>query len=103
MHALFNAVAAFGVWAVYLVFEWQACAALGSGIYETLPGATVEERGDRVPNGSRVVGLSATLTIDLGTAPPSLTAAIRNAVLEGGDPFALTVRIVFPLNITRET
>jgi hypothetical protein len=51
----------------------------------------VEERGDRVPNGSRVVPFSATLTFDLSAAQPSLTAVIPNAVLEGGDPFALTV------------
>jgi len=72
-----------------------ACAALESGVYQTLPGATVEERGDRVPNESRVVPFSATLTFDLGAAPPSLTAVIPNAVLEGGDPFALTVRSSF--------
>jgi hypothetical protein len=63
-----------------------------SGDYQTLPGATVEERGDAVPNQSRVVPLSATLTFDLSTAPPSLVARISNAVLEGGAPFALTVR-----------
>jgi hypothetical protein len=64
---------------------------LESGVYQTLPGATVEERGDRVPNGSRVVPFSATLTFDLSAAQPSLTAVIPNAVLEGEDPFALTV------------
>lgn len=52
----------------------------------------MEERGDRVPNGSRVVPLFATLTFDLSATEPSLTAVITNAVLEGGDPFALTVR-----------
>lgn len=66
-------------------------AALESGIYRTTPGATVEERGDRVPNGIRIVPISATLTFDLLAVPPSLTAAIPNAVLEGGDPFALVV------------
>src|SRR6266550_8704804 len=75
-----------GLWA------WPAGAALESGVYQTVPGATVEERGDRVPNGSRVVPLFATLTFDLSAAEPSLTAVITNAVLEGGDPFALTVR-----------
>ena len=55
-------------------------------------GVTVEERGDRVPSGSRVVPISATVTFDLGATPPSLAAFIPNAVLEGGDPFALTVR-----------
>ncbi|MBI2929124.1 MAG: hypothetical protein HYY24_25955 [Verrucomicrobia bacterium] len=76
----------------YLALAWPASAALESGVYQTLPGATVEERGDRVPNGSRVVPFSATLTIDLSAAPPSLTATIPNAVLEGGEPFALTAR-----------
>jgi hypothetical protein len=36
------------------------------------------------------VPISATLTFDL--AQPSVTAVLPNAVLEGGDPFALTVR-----------
>jgi hypothetical protein len=70
----------------------RAGAALDSGVYQASPGATVEERGDRVPDGSRVVPISATLTFDLSAGPPSLTAVIPNAVLEGGDPFALTVR-----------
>jgi hypothetical protein len=77
---------------VHLVLAWPACAGLASGAYQTLPGATVEERGDRVPNGSRVVPISATLTFDLSASPPSLSAVMPNAVLEGGDPFALTVR-----------
>jgi hypothetical protein len=38
------------------------------------------------------VPLFATLTFDLSATEPSLTAIITNAVLEGGDPFALTVR-----------
>ena len=71
---------------------WPAGAALESGVYQTFPGASVEERGDHVPNGSRVVPFFATLTFDLTAAQPSLTAVIPNAVLEGGDPFALTVR-----------
>jgi hypothetical protein len=70
-------------------------AALDSGIYQTSPGATVEEHGDAVPNGSRVVPFSAVLTFDLNAAPPSLTAVISNAVLEGGNPFAPTVRSSF--------
>ena len=74
------------------LLAWPAGAALESGVYQTLPGATVEERGDRVPNESRVVPLSATVTLDLRADEPSLTAMIANAVLEGGDPFALTVR-----------
>ena len=74
------------------LLAWPACAALESGVYQTVPGATVEERGDRVPNRSRVVPLFATLTLDLSATEPSLTAVITNAVLEGGDPFALTAR-----------
>src|SRR3989442_10796192 len=89
--ALPKAVAASIVLGFHLALAWPACAALESGTYQTLPGATVEERGDRVPNGSRVVPLSATLKFDLGAAQPSLTAVISNAVLEGGDAFALTV------------
>lgn len=77
---------------VHLAQTRPACAALESGVYQTPPGATVEERGDRVPNGSRVMPFSATVTLDLSGAPPSLTAVIPNAVLEGGTPFALTVR-----------
>lgn len=74
------------------LLAWPASAALESGVYQTLPGATVEERGDRVPGGSRIVPFSATVTFDLSAVPPSLAAVIPNAVLEGGDPFALTVR-----------
>lgn len=70
-----------------------ACAAaLASGVYQTLSGATVREWGDHVPNGSRMVPLFGTLRFDLSSAPPSLTAIITNAVLEGGAPFALTIR-----------
>jgi hypothetical protein len=75
-----------GLWA------WPAAAALKSGVYQTLPAATVEERGDAVPKGTRVVPISATFTFDLGSPQPSLTAVITNAVLEGREPFALTVR-----------
>src|SRR5437879_13852194 len=64
--ALPKAVAASIVLGFHLALAWPACAALESGTYQTLPGATVEERGDRVPNGSRVVPLSATLKFDLG-------------------------------------
>lgn len=81
---------AFGI--LVSLLAWSTSAALESGVYQTLPGATVEERGDRVLNGSRVVPFSATLTFDFSAAQPSLTAVISNAVLEGGDPFALTVR-----------
>jgi hypothetical protein len=80
------------VLAVHLALAWPACAALASGVYQTSPGATVQEWGDRVPNRSRVVPFFATLTFDLSAAQKSLTAVITNAVLEGADPFALTVR-----------
>jgi hypothetical protein len=66
-------------------------AALQSGVYQTLAGATVVESGDRVTNETRVVPMSAILKFDLAAAQPSLTAEIPNAVLEGGDPFPLTV------------
>ena len=77
---------------VQLAIGRPASAALHSGVYQTVPGAAVLEWGDRVPNGSRVVPLFATLTFDLNAVPPSLCAVISNAVLEGGDPFPLTVR-----------
>src|ERR1044071_798286 len=67
-------------------------ATLISGVYQTASGTTVVEWGDRVPNRSRVVSLSATLTFDLTASPPAVTAMIADAVLEGGDPFPLTVR-----------
>src|SRR5262249_44332154 len=78
---------------VLMVYRGQlqpAAGAFVSGVYQTLPGTTVEERGDRVPNKSRIIPLSATLTFDLEATPPSLTAVIADAVLEGGDPFPLT-------------
>jgi hypothetical protein len=90
--ALRKAVVVSIVLCVYFALVWPACAALDSGVYQTVPGAALEESGDRVPNGSRVVPLFATLTFDLSATEPSLTAVITNAVLEGGDPFALTVR-----------
>ena len=76
----------------HLALAWSACAALQSGVYQIPPNVTAREWGDRVTNGSRIVPLFATLKFDLGGAPPSLTAVITNAVLEGGLPFALTVR-----------
>ena len=82
--------AAFGI--LVSLLAWPARAALESGVYQTLPGASVEERGDRVPNGNRVVPLGATVTLDLSATPPSLTAMIPNAVLEGGETFPLTIR-----------
>ncbi len=93
--------AAFGI--LVGLLAWPACAALESGVYRVLPGTTVEERGDRVPNQSRVVPFSATVTFDLGTVPPSLTAVITNAVLEGGAPFALTVRSSFGIRLVDGT
>ena len=47
--------------------------------------------------------LFATLTFDLSAAEPTLTAVITNAVLEGGDPFALTVRSSFGAQVTDGT
>jgi len=86
----FMASAAFTILLSFLA--WTANARLESGVYQTLPGSSVTEWGDRVPNGSRVVPFFATLTFDLSAPQISLTAVITNAVLEGGDPFALTVR-----------
>jgi len=88
---------------VHLALSWPACAALQSGVYWTPPGTTVEERGDRVSGGIRIVPFSATLTFDLDAAQPSLTAVIPNAVLEGGDPFALTVRSSSGVRLTDGT
>src|SRR5687768_8833705 len=73
--------------------ERSAAAALSSGIYQTLPGATVEEldiAGER-----RMLPISATITFHLNATSPSLTAFLPNAVLEGRDPFPLTVRSSF--------
>jgi hypothetical protein len=77
---------------VHLALVWPACAALQSGVYQTSAGATVQEWGDRVPNGSRVVPFFATLTFGLSAPQLALTAVITNAVLEGGSPFVLTLR-----------
>src|SRR5688572_12462977 len=77
---------------VICLLAWPAAAALESGVYQVAAGSTVEERGDRVPNEIRTVPLSATVQFDLSSVPPSLTAVINNAVLEGGTPFPLTVR-----------
>ena len=100
---LARGVAAAAVVGSCLAGARSADAALESGVYHTVPGATVEERGDRVPNGSRVVPFSATLTFDLGDVQPSLAAVIPNAVLEGGDPFALTVRSSSGVRLTDGT
>jgi hypothetical protein len=72
-------------------------------VYRTLPAAAAEESGDHVPNGSRIVPWSATLTFDFSATPPSLTAVIPNAVLEGGQPFPLTVRSYYGYQLTNGT
>jgi len=90
MRLRLSPLAAFSI--LVSLFAWPACAALESGVYQTVPGATVEERWDAGPNGSRVVPFFTTLTFDLSAAQPSLTAVITNAVLERGEPFTLTVR-----------
>jgi len=72
-------------------------------IYQTIPGATAEERGDGVPNQKRIVPWSATLTFDFSATPPSLTAVIPNAVLEGGEPFPLTARSYNGYQLTNGT
>lgn len=77
---------------VHVTLTPVAGAALESGVYYTVPGATVEEFGDRVAGGRRVVPMSAILTFDLDDGSSSLTAVIPNAVFEGGEPFELTVR-----------
>ena len=74
--------------ALCLTLAYSANAGIESGTYYTIPGATLLEVGDNVPNGSRIVPLSATLTFNLADAPPSLTAVIHNAVLEGGSSYA---------------
>ena len=78
----------FVVLAVWLGFALAASAEFASGVYQTAPGATVEEIGDYVTNRSRVVPLTATLAFDLTAEIPSLTAVIHNAVLEGGSRYA---------------
>jgi len=73
---------------------WPALAQLHSGTYFAAPEASVLECGDRVAGGQRTVPLTAALTFELDATPPALTASISNAVLEGGDPFGLTVRSI---------
>ncbi len=63
-------------------------------VYRTMPGATVEERGDRISAGVRVVPISATFHLDPTATTPEMTGLISNAVLEGGSPFELSVRSV---------
>jgi len=69
----------------------SAQAALESGTYTTILNPTVLEIGDSVPNELRSVPRSATVTLDLEATPPSMTAVLYDAVLEGSDPFELTV------------
>ena len=82
---------------ILLVLPGVVCAAavVDSVVYRTVPGVTVEERGDRVPNGLRIVPVSATFGFQLNGDELSLTGVVHNAVLEGGDPFALSVRSQF--------
>ena len=78
--------------ALMCLLAMPLAAAVESGVYKVAPGAIVVESGDRVTNGMRVIPLSATLQFDLSARPPSVIAWITNAVLEGGNPFPLTVR-----------
>src|SRR5262245_49004478 len=82
----------FAALGLYLALASPLFAALDSGVYQTVLGAVVAESGDRVTNGTRTVPMFATLTLDLSANPPSLSAVITNAVLEGGNPFTLAVR-----------
>jgi hypothetical protein len=78
--------------ALILHVAFPAGAAVGSGVYQTVPGAMVLEKGDHVTNGSRFVPLFATVRLDFHPGQPSLIGVITNAVQEGvGAPFALTV------------
>lgn len=72
-------------------------------VYRTIAGATAEESGDRLPNETRIVPWSATLMFDFGATPPSLTALLPNAVLEGDEPFPLTVRSHYGDQLTNGT
>jgi hypothetical protein len=89
--------------AVLCLVTALANAAVQSGVYQTLPGATVVEQGDRVPGGSRTVPLTATVTLNLGATPPSLTAVITNAVWEGRAPAPLTVHSFSGTQLTNGT
>jgi hypothetical protein len=59
--------------AAWFTLASSASAALQSGIYQTMPGATLLEQGDNVPNGSRIVPLTAALTFDLAGAISGIT------------------------------
>jgi hypothetical protein len=68
-------------------------------VYRTMPGAVVDEGG----TGNRIVPISATLTFDFSTMPPSLTAVMPNAVIEGRAPSPLTVRSYYAYQRTNGT
>ncbi len=72
-------------------------------VYRTMPGAVMAEGGDWLPTGSRTLPITATLAFDFSTTPPSLTAEIPNAVLEGGAPFPLTVRSDYGYSLSNGT
>lgn len=87
--------------ALCLPGTWLAAQELLSGVYATVPGAMMEECGDQIITGSgcegfpslqgRLLPLSATITLDLDSVEPTVSAVIHNAVLEGGQPFELEV------------
>jgi len=88
-------VAVFLVLVVHFAPVGNAEAALEPGVYLTLPGAVVEEFGEHGPKEKRLTPVSATITLGLGTAEPSLTAWMPNAPVEDrfeGAPFPLTVK-----------
>ena len=74
---------------------------LSSGIYVTAVESTMQECGDQIATGSpchgfpnlqgRVLPLSATITLDVDSLWPTLSAVIHNAVWEGSEPFELEV------------
>lgn len=70
-------------------------------VYRTIPEATAVESGSYVKK--RTVPVSATLSFDFSDTPPSLVAAIPNAVLEGSRPFPLTVRSYNGYQLTNGT
>ena len=65
---------------------------LESRSYQTAAGATMQEFTEPPPAQPRTVPFAATVTFDLESEPPSLTATIHNAILERGEPFSLTVK-----------
>jgi hypothetical protein len=89
-----TAIKTFKLTCLLVLLVCPAVGAIESGVYQTLPGATMKEWGDRVPGGSRVLPLSATVTLDAVATPPRLTAFMSNAVLEGGDPTVTNLTLV---------